>query len=143
MVPSFRNFALWVFIFLLVIALVTLFQNTARPPGSAVAYSQLLADVDAGRIATIVLPGDKEITGTYPDGRSFWTYEPSDPQLAARLAQRGVQVSVKRVPPSDTTPWFIALIVNWLPILVFIGAWIFLSRQLQQGGPGGRGPGQQ
>ena len=137
MVPNFRNFALWVLIFLLVIALVTLFQSPdRRPPGNAVAYSQLLADVDAGRIATIVLPGD-------PDGRSFWTYEPSDPQLAARLAQRGVQVSVKRALPSDTPPWFIALIVNWLPILVFIGAWIFLSRQLQQGGPAGRGPGQQ
>jgi len=42
-----------------------------------------------------------------------------------------VQITAK--PPSDNTPWFIALLVNWLPILVFIGAWIFLSRQMQSG----------
>ena len=36
-------------------------------------------------------------------------------------------------PAGDSTPWFIALLVNWLPILVFIGAWIFLSRQMQSG----------
>ena len=38
--PNFRNFALWVVIFLLVLALVTLFQNPGhRGGGSEIAYS--------------------------------------------------------------------------------------------------------
>ena len=48
--PNFRNFALWVIIFLLVLALVTLFQNPGhRSGGSDIAYSQLLSDADNGR----------------------------------------------------------------------------------------------
>ncbi|RZK90150.1 MAG: ATP-dependent zinc metalloprotease FtsH, partial [Methylobacterium sp.] len=73
----------------------------------------------------------QEITGTYSDGRSFSTYAPFDPQLVTRLQQKGVQITAR--PPSDNTPWFIQLLVSWLPILVFIGAWIFLSRQMQSG----------
>ena len=48
--PNFRNFALWVVIFLLVLALVTLFQNPGhRGGGSEIAYSQLLNDADSAR----------------------------------------------------------------------------------------------
>src|ERR687894_374763 len=129
--PNFRNFALWVVIFLLVLALVTLFQNPGHRGGvSDIAYSQLLNDADAGRINNVVIAGN-EISGTYTDGRTFSTYAPFDPGLVTKLQQKGVQITAK--PPSDNTPWFIALLVNWLPILVFIGAWIFLSRQMQSG----------
>ncbi|MDB5592217.1 ATP-dependent zinc metalloprotease FtsH [Enterovirga sp.] len=129
--PNFRNFALWVIIFLLVLALVTLFQNPSqRGSGSDIAYSQLLSDAETGRITTVVISG-QEISGTYSDGRTFTTYAPFDPQLISKLAAKGVQINAR--PPSDSTPWFIALLVNWLPIIVFIGAWIFLSRQMQSG----------
>ena len=129
--PTFRNFALWVVIFLLVLALVTLFQNPGhRAGGSDIAYSQLLNEADAGRIANVVISGP-EISGTFTDGRTFTTYAPNDPMLVQKLSQKGVQITAR--PPSDNTPWFIALLVNWLPILVFIGAWIFLSRQMQSG----------
>ena len=122
--PNFRNFALWVIIFLLVLALVTLFQNPGhRSGGSDIAYSQLLNEADNGRILNVVISG-QEISGTFQDGRTFTTYAPFDPQLVTKLQQKGVQITAR--PPSDNTPWFIALLVNWLPILVFIGAWIFL-----------------
>ena len=45
--PNFRNFALWVIIFLLVLALVTLFNGNAhRGTGTDIAYSQLLSDAE-------------------------------------------------------------------------------------------------
>src|SRR3954471_11109238 len=129
--PNFRNFALWVIIFLLVLALVTLFQNPGhRAGGGDIAYSQLLTDADTGRVTSVVISG-QEISGTYSDGRTFTTYAPFDPALVTKLQQKGVQITAR--PPSDSTPWFIALLVNWLPIIVFIGARIFLSRQMQSG----------
>lgn len=129
--PNFRNFALWVIIFLLVLALVTLFQNPGhRSGGSDIAYSQLLNEADNGRISNVVISGN-EISGTFTDGRTFTTYAPFDPSLVSKLSQKGVQITAR--PPSDNTPWFIALLVNWLPILVFVGAWVFLSRQMQSG----------
>jgi cell division protease FtsH len=40
--PNFRNFALWVIIILLVVALVMLFQNPGqRVPSQDIAFSQL------------------------------------------------------------------------------------------------------
>src|SRR5829696_9858353 len=72
--PNFRNFALWVVIFLLVLALITLFQNPgSRGGGGDIAYSQLLNDADSGRIATVTISG-QEISGTTTDGRTFTTY---------------------------------------------------------------------
>ena len=121
-------------IFLLVLALFTKYQNPGNRSGSDIAYSKLLNDVEAGRISRIVIPGSGEITATYADGRIFSTPAPADPQLAARLQQKGVQIIVKPTPP-DNTPWFIAMLVNWLPILVFIGAWIFLSQQMRRFDP--------
>ena len=140
MALNFRNFILWVGIFLVVLALVTVFQGPGKIRPGDIAYSQLLADVDSGRVHTIAIPGANEIKGTYTDGRSFSTYAPADPQLASRLQQKGVQVFVV-APSVDSTPWFIGLIVNWLPILVFIGAWLFLSQQMRRmepGAPSGR-----
>src|ERR1700712_5618829 len=129
--PNFRNFALWVVIFLLVLALVTLFQNPGhRGGGSEIAYSQLLNDADAGKIQSVVISG-QDVSGTYVGGGNFTSYAPSDPGLVTKLQGKGVQITAR--PPSDNTPWFIQLLVNWLPILVFIGAWIFLSRQMQSG----------
>jgi cell division protease FtsH len=129
--PNFRNFALWVVIFLLVLALVTLFQSPGhRSGGGDIAYSQLLSDADAGRVSNVMISGP-EISGTYTDGRSFTTYAPNDPMLVSKLQQKGVQITAR--PQSDSTPWFIAVLMNILPIALFIGAWVFLSRQMQNG----------
>jgi cell division protease FtsH len=129
--PNFRNFALWVIIFLLVLALVSLFQNPGQRGGSnEIPYSQLLNDAENGGIATVTISG-QEISGTYKTGGTFRTYAPYDPSLVGRLSEKGVQITAR--PPSDSTPWFIALLVNWLPLIVFIGAWVFLSRQMQNG----------
>ena len=58
-------------------------------------------------------------------------YAPNDPMLVSKLQQKGVQITAR--PQSDNTPWFIALLVNALPFVLFIGAWVFLSRQMQSG----------
>ena len=127
--PNVRNFALWAIIFLLVLALVTLFQNPSQRTASQdVGYGQFLSEVDAGRVASVVISGP-DIHGTLTDGRSFQTYAPNDPTLITRLSQKGVNFSAK--PLSDGMPWFVALLVNWLPLILFIAAWFFLSRQMQ------------
>ena len=39
--------------------------------------------------------------------------------------------------PSDNVPWYMSLLLNWFPMLLIIGVWIFFMRQMQGGG--GRG----
>jgi cell division protease FtsH len=129
--PNFRNFALWVVIFLLVLALVTLFNNPSpRTNSQDVAYSQLMQDAAAGRIAQVVISGP-EVTGSYTDGRTFSTYMPSDPTFVSTLREKGVQISARA--PSTEGNWFFTLLMNLLPVVLFAGIWIFMSRQMQNG----------
>ena len=63
-----RNFALWVIIVLLLLALFTLFQSPGqRTTSQDIAFSQLLSEVDQGRVRDVVIQGP-EIRGTFADG---------------------------------------------------------------------------
>jgi cell division protease FtsH len=129
-----RNFALWVIIVLLLLALFTLFQNPGQRASSQdISFSQLLTEVDAGKVRDVLIQGP-EIRGTFTDGRSFQTYAPSDPTLVQRLFGKGVSITARA--PGDSVPWFVSLLVSWLPFIALIGVWIFLSRQMQ--GAGGK-----
>ncbi|MEX0591206.1 MAG: ATP-dependent zinc metalloprotease FtsH [Xanthobacteraceae bacterium] len=132
-----RNFAVWVVIVLLLLALFSLFQNPGqRPATNDISFSQLLSEVDQGRVRDVVIQGH-EITGQFSDGRQFQTYAPDDPGLVERLYGKNVSITAR--PPSDNVPWFVSLLVSWLPFLALIGVWIFLSRQMQ--GAGGKAMG--
>src|ERR1700735_3598425 len=129
-----RNFALWVIILLLVLALFTLFQSPGQRPASQdISFSELLTDVDSGRVRDVLIQGP-EIHGTFTDGRTFQTYSPSDPTLIQRLYNKGVSITAR--PLTENGPWFVSLLISWLPFVALIGVWIFLSRQMQ--GAGGK-----
>src|SRR5580692_6822905 len=129
-----RNFALCVIIVLLLLALFTLFQNPGqRTSAQDISFSQLLSEVDQGRVRDVLIQGP-EIHGTFTDGRSFQTYAPNDPSLVQRLYGKGVSITAR--PQQNDVPWFVSLLVSWLPFIALIGVWIFLSRQMQ--GAGGK-----
>ena len=135
--PNFRNFALWVIIFLLVLALVTLFQSPGqKTPSSEITFSQLLSEVDQGHVREVTIAGP-DISGRFTDNRPFMTYAPSDPSLVDTLYKKNVSITAK--PPSDGNSWLMTLLVNGLPLIAFLGVWIFLSRQMQ--GAGGKAMG--
>ena len=137
--PNFRNFALWVIIFLLVVALVLLFQNPGQRGAQAqdITFSQLLNEVDQNKVHDVTIAG-AEISGHYNDSRgAFSTYAPNDPSLVQNLYKKNVQITAKA--PSDGNSWLVTLLVNGLPLLAFIGVWIFMSRQMQ--GAGGKAMG--
>ncbi|MDP3692994.1 ATP-dependent zinc metalloprotease FtsH [Bradyrhizobium sp.] len=126
-----RNFALWVIIVLLLLALFTLFQNPGQRTASQdISFSQLLAEVDQNKVRDVVIQGP-EIHGTFTNGSSFQTYAPNDPTLVKRLYEGKVAITAK--PPGDNVPWFVSLLVSWLPFIALIGVWVFLSRQMQGG----------
>ena len=88
-----RNFALWVIIVLLLLALFTLFQNPGQRASSQdISFSQLLTEVDANHVRDVVIQGP-EIHGTFTNGSSFQTYAPNDPTLVSRLYSGKVQIS--------------------------------------------------
>ena len=96
-------------------------------------FSQLLNEVDQGRVRDVLIQGP-EIHGTFTDGRNFQTYAPSDPTLVQRLYNKGVSITAR--PQTENVPWFVSLLISWLPFVALIGVWIFLSRQMQGAGGG-------
>ena len=81
-----RNLALWVVIALLLVVLFNLFQpNPAARNNTPRAYSDFIADVNAGKVRDVLIQG-RVITGRAAIGpmneeRNFQTYAPEDPSL--------------------------------------------------------------
>src|ERR1700691_5835977 len=102
-----RNFALWVIIVLLLLALFTLFQTPSHNPSSTeITFSQLLNDVDNDRVRSVVIQGP-EIHGEFTDGRTFQTYAPNDPNLIPHLINKSVSITAR--PLTENVPWFVSL----------------------------------
>src|SRR5262245_16009812 len=125
-----RNFALWVIVVLLLLALFTLFQNPRpRTIAPEISYSQFISDVDNGRVRDVLIQGP-ELHGNFTDGRGFQTYAPNDPTLTPRLLGKGVTVTARA--RENDVPWFISLFLSWLPFLVLMGVLIHLVRSIKQ-----------
>ena len=129
---NFRNFAIWVFIGLLLVALFNLFQSPGvQVRGNEISFSQLLSEVEGGNVQDVTIAGN-QITGHFNDGRNFQTYAPNDPGLVDKLHQKGVKITAK--PSEDDVPSLLGVLVSWFPMLLLIAVWIFFMRQMQSGG---------
>ncbi|MGB0087625.1 MAG: ATP-dependent zinc metalloprotease FtsH [Rhodomicrobiaceae bacterium] len=129
---NFRNFAIWIIIGLLLVALFNLFQNPSqRARANEISYSQFLGEVESQSIRSVTISGN-QLSGKFNDGRSFQTIAPNDPQLVDRLHSRGVGITVK--PSEDDVPSLLGVLVSWFPMLLLIAVWVFFMRQMQSGG---------
>ena len=127
-----RNLALWVIIALLLVVLFNLFQPaSSKTAATQVAYSDFIGEVNAGRVRDVVIQG-RTVSGQLTDGRTFQTYTPEDTSLVPRLTEKGVRVIAK--PEDDGVNPVLHAVLNWFPMLLLIGVWIFFMRQMQGGG---------
>ena len=135
--PNLRNFALWAIIGLSLIGLFNMFQSPSEgASGQKIAYSQFLANVDAGRIGDVTISG-QQIFGSFRDtGSKFQTYSPGDDDLVTRLEANKVVINAQ---PESEGSGFLGYFISWLPILVILGVWIFFMRQMQGGSRGAMG----
>ena len=127
-----RNLALWVIIALLLVVLFNLFQPGAgRSADTQIAYSDFIGEVNAGRVREVQIQG-RTITGHLSDNRTFQTYTPEDASLSQRLIDKGVRVIAK--PEESDVPPLLHILLNWFPMMLLIGVWVFFMRQMQAGG---------
>jgi cell division protease FtsH len=127
--PFYKNIALWLVITLMMIMLYNLFNQQQVPEGK-ISYTDFLAMVDEERIEGVVIQG-QELFVTDINRNRFKVFAPQDSDLIKILRQKGVAINAK--PPSES-PWYMSLLVSWLPMIVLIGIWIFFMRQMQAGG---------
>ncbi len=127
--PFYKNLALWIVITLMMVMLYNLF-NQQRIPETKITYTDFLAMVENERVAEVVIQG-QELFVTDINRNQFKVFAPQDADLIKILRQKGVSINAR--PPSES-PWYISILVSWLPMIVLIGIWIFFMRQMQAGG---------
>jgi cell division protease FtsH len=124
-----KNIALWVVIALIMVMLFHLF-NKPSSEATALPFSNFLGILDQGKVKEVVIQGN-DIKGKLVDNSTFETYAPNDPKLVERLMEKKVVISAK---PSDDSPWYMSVLISWIPMLLLIGVWILFMRQMQAGG---------
>jgi len=124
-----KSASLWVVIALIMVMLFHLF-NQPVSESSKFAFSEFIEILDNGEVKEVTIQGN-EIKGLLIDGTAFETYSPDDPKLVQRLMEKNVLISAK---PMDGSPWYMSVLISWIPMLLLIGIWIFFMRQMQSGG---------
>jgi len=133
-------------IWLVVIAAVVIgykIFDTASASRQQMDQSAFYTALEDGEIKEVTITGDNvgfEIRGRFKSPRrssetgkaltSFTTYIVKDDDLVKQLQQHGVLVKAEK--PHDSS--FLALLLTWSPMLLFLGVWIFFMRQMQSGG---------
>ena len=98
-------------------------------------FTQFMQRVEEDKIADVRISGTgagSEITGTGVDGKAFRTFAPEMEGLVSTLLERGINVEAD---DASRTSWVMTLL-SWLPILLIVGLFFFLIRQMQA--PGNR-----
>jgi len=127
-----KNLILWVVI---AIVLMTVFNNfgPTNSGSQSVNYSDFINEVQQGQVRQVQIEGHT-VEGTRSDGTRFTVQTPpDDPKMLDDLL--GNNVEVKVVEPNQHG-LLMTIFINWFPMLLLIGVWIFFMRQMQGGGAG-------
>jgi cell division protease FtsH len=119
-------------VLVVVAVLIWNFSTGLQGSEQIIPFSDFLAKVSADEVEEVTITGP-EIVGTLKIGvdNKFRTYAPMQFEgLGNRLHDKGVRITAK---PQTTSPWA-NLLYSWAPILLMIGFWIFIMRQMQSGG---------
>jgi cell division protease FtsH len=131
---NFRNLAIWLVIVAVLAGVFVVSQNARTKNSGEVSYSQLLKDVDAGRIKSAEISGQTVVAKT-ADNKMLTVNAPANSdELVNRMVAKNADVKFKSGSIS-----FLAILVQLLPILLVVGVWLFFMRQMQGGAKGAMG----
>ncbi len=133
-----KNLLLWVVVAVVLMVVFQSFSPKLAGAPQEIIYSQFIADVEADRIRKVDIASDERtVKFERSDGSTGSTTAPvRDKDLINDLIEH--KVEIKQAPP-DTGISFWSIVLNFLPVLLIIGFWLFMMRQMQGGGAGGKG----
>ena len=131
MQPQIKNALIWLAVIVSIIFLFNIFDGNNAKQNARIDYSKFIGDVKQGNVSDVTIMG-RNIEGHYKSGGQFVTYSPHDPSLIPTL--NDYNVTIRAQPPDDGLPTIVAILIQWFPMLLFVGIWIFFMRQMQGGG---------
>ena len=132
--PWMKSLLIWVGILVSLAIFVQLFNGpSTQTQGQVIPYSTFLNKVDEGSVRDVNI-APNTITGTYTNDDKFRTNALNDPNLIERLRAKNVVMNAR---PEEGPNIWMAILVQSLPFLLFLGIAFFVLRQMQKGGGGG------
>ncbi len=125
-----RSLGLWLAIALVIIIGFNIFNSSNHTTSNVEPFSTFVSQVDGGKVKSVVISG-QEIKGLTKNDKSFKTYMPSGyTSIVDKLTKEKVEISVK---PKEGSPWYITVLVSWLPMIFLIVLWLGMMRQINSG----------
>lgn len=133
-----RNLVFWLGIGLAILVLLSIAndaQQKALVDDAEISYSEFIERAKAGDITEVIIKNDN-LQGTYSgDGGAFISKVPKEENIVERLS--GTQVKIKAAEPDPPKIRITDIFFTLLPIMLLIGFWFFIMRQMNGKGGGG------
>ncbi len=120
----------WVVIICAVVLVYMAVKTGRGPTPQNLNASQFVAAIQDGKVKEANITGT-DVQGTLMDGRPFHTVIPPNyPDIYKLMQEKNTTYSWK----DSTGSGWVSMLFNAVPILILLGLWIFMMRQMQSGG---------
>ena len=114
-----------------------LVPNMSKAQPKALNFTQFTTSVNQNQVKTATISSTGKVSGTFTDGKTYTSQIPtalSDNQLVGDLQSHNVAITA-----STSSGFSIGtLIVDFLPLILFVGFFVFIGRQAKRQLGGGR-----
>ena len=123
-----KSFLLWLIIFVAVITLANIFHKPQNDENTQeLTYTAFVEQVESGNVLTAQLQG-QALSGLLKDGKKYVSFAPEDSGVVPVLQKNNVSISA--IAPESEKGSFMMAFISWLPMILFIGIWIVMMRQM-------------
>jgi cell division protease FtsH len=136
-----KSLLIWLGLIVVIVAGWQIFQNFQKPD-KEIPLTEFISKVESGEIQEITFTGNQinggpktTTTGTpSPTAQTYVTYAPAGLYYEGLANEfRKTQGIVIKAKSENTSAWT-SILLNWAPVILMIGFWIFIMRQMQSGG---------
>ena len=123
-----KGLFIWIILFLVLIGLANIFsKETPLAQSAEITYTQFVSDVEKGAVKSVQIQGHG-LTGITTEGKRFATFAPEDAGLVPLLQKYNVEIRALPEPKDEGS--FTDALISWLPMILFIGIWIIMMKQM-------------
>ncbi|HPA57299.1 MAG TPA: ATP-dependent metallopeptidase FtsH/Yme1/Tma family protein, partial [bacterium] len=126
---NYKTLLIWLGIIIAVFFVINISQMTAEKTIAEINMTEFRSKVKAGEVKEVVIDGI-EFKGKLNNDSTFVVIGPSGERMMEFLSENNVPTTY--VKPEDNS-FLQTILASWLPMLIFIGLFIFFMRQMQGG----------
>ncbi len=124
-----KSIFIWVVLLGFMVLAFNLFESNKGQSAVRIPINTVLELAEKGKLEEVKIK-DNLLTGITTDGQRIETGIPPGSDIVNKLIEKGVKVEVA----VQESSWLVPFLISWLPILLFIGIWIYMMRQVSGGG---------